>query len=195
MSGTYLKTLNSARHGVLIALLVLLTACGGGSSTNLPPRSVDNIAPFVASFSPVGDSIAISRVISVSFSESIVSISSKNISITEFDSTAQNARNLVLPDSVLDLNSNADTTVLDVNLANASSTSNNTLLANKIYLVQVSGVADANGNTMVGTCAWYFATQNAVVDPLLAASVKCVTQAVIASSNWDSLIWDQDNWD
>ncbi len=190
----------SNKHSVLkfnvIAFISLLTtACGGGgSSGSLPSRAVDNIAPYVTAFFPVGDQRPISDSISVTFSEPVSLIKSNNISITESDPNSQNVRPLALPDNILVLDSTQNNTVLDINFANAAA--GTFLVDDKIYRVDISGVQDRadTGNTMFGTCSWYFATGTAVISSTLTQSAICNTQGNTSSSNWDELIWNLDNW-
>ncbi len=190
----------SNKHSVLkfnaIAFISLsITACGGGgSSGSLPSRAVDNIAPYVTSFFPVGDQRPISDSISVTFSEPVSLIKSNNISITESDPNSQNVRPLALPDTILVLDSTQSNTVLDINFANAGAPAGTFLVDDKIYLVELSGITDIAGNTLLSTCRWYFATNLAVVPTALAATARCDAQVNTTSSNWGELIWDRDNW-
>lgn len=179
-------------HSILWLSIIISSCGGGGGSSSLPSRAVDNIAPFVTSFSPVGSGFATSTAISVTFSESVSIIKANNISLTQTDVNGQKLNNIGLPDTVLVLDSTQNNTVLDINLANAGQS----LQADTIYRVDINGVQDRadTSNTMFGTCSWYFATGTAIISPTLANSVKCNTQVNTGSSNWDELIWDQDNW-
>lgn len=179
------------RQSILWLSLILSSCGGGGGSSNLPSRAVDNIAPFVTRFSPVGAGVATSTTISVTFSE-LVSIKASNVSLTETDASGRELKSIGLSNNTLVLSSTQNNTVLDINLANAALA----LQAKTIYRVDIRGVKDRAdiSNTMFGTCSWYFATGTAVISPTLANSVTCDTQGNTRSSNWDELIWDLDNW-
>lgn len=142
-----MRTVNIIKSLVIVSLVSVLAACGGGSDDSFVELPGGETAPdaavsIISQRPSIDSSAAIDTVVSLSFDEEIASAS-----------IAEDAIHLSGPYGTV-----AGTVSYDPNLNQVNFVPDEYLVAFSVYQVEISGITDMNGNLIEQNQNWSFKT-------------------------------------